>query len=183
MELKQMGVSINKQVQIDFKEVVEQKHKRIRGVYGSEIENAMKVYLTLQGSTLYQNDPSVQAVLNQNINKTSTHTHNSSKNVNVAKDVVDKIEDIEDRFDRLEKKLDKIVNAKPSNKTGSLAAFKKQFQAEYGHHTQVSKRDLIRFVTANEGVCDRRSIQSRIEYLVAHEVLKPFAHNVYNVNF
>lgn len=81
------------------------------------------------------------------------------------------------------KQLRAEVKGKPSKKTGSLAAFKKQFQAEYGHHTQVSKRDLIRFVTDNEGVCDHRSIQSRIEYLVAHEVLKPFAHTVYNINF
>ena len=34
MGLKQMGVSIDKQIQIDFKKAVEKKHQRVRGVYG-----------------------------------------------------------------------------------------------------------------------------------------------------
>lgn len=81
------------------------------------------------------------------------------------------------------KQLSAEVKGKPSNKTGSLAAFKKQFQAEYVDHSQVSKRDIVRFVTNNYDVHDSRSIKNRIDFLIAQDVLEPFARNVYNIKF
>jgi hypothetical protein len=183
MSLKQMGVSIDKQIQIDFKKAVEKKHQRVRGVYGSEVENAMKVYLTLQGSELYQDDPDVISMLGAK----SDHTHTLSTEDRVVDVINERINEIvEDKFDTLKEKLDDIerkVKGKSAKKTGSLAQFKKQFKAEYGECKQVSRRDIVRFVTDNDGVCDPRSIQSRIEYLLAHDVLEPFAQNVYNLKF
>ena len=141
----------------------------------------MKVYLTLKGSELYQNDPDVVSMLGEN----SDHTHILSAEDRVSDVIDERINEIvEDKFDTLKEKLEDIerkVKDGTTKKTGSLAQFKKQFQAEYGDHKQVSRRDIIRFVTDNEGVHDHRSIKSRIEYLLAQEVLEPFAQNVYNL--
>jgi hypothetical protein len=151
------------------------------GKTGSELGKALKVYLTLHGREKYQDDPDVLELLGRVGGSFNAHTHNISKNENVSGDVVvDLVEEIKGLKAEV-KQLRNEVKGKPSKKTGSMADFKRQFKAEYGDFKQVSRRDIVRFVTENDDVHDSRAIQNRINFLVAHEVLEPYTTNVFNV--
>jgi hypothetical protein len=116
-----------------------------------------------------------------------THTQSKLGDDRVVEVIEEKVNEIiEDKFDTLNEKLEAIerkVKGRSTKNTGSLAAFKKQFQAEYGDCKQVSRRDITRFIMNSDGVYDSRTIQNRIEYLLAQEVIEPFAQNVYNLKF
>jgi hypothetical protein len=181
MEMKRMGININRQLEKDFKSDVRDRHNRIKGVYGSEVENAMKLYLTLHGRDLYLDDPDVLELLGRVGGSFNPHTHNISKKENISSDVVvDLVEEIKSLKAEV-KQLRREVKGKPSKKTGSMADFKKQFKAEYGDFKQVSRRDIVHFVTDNYNVHDSRAIQNRINFLIAHEVLEPYTQNVFNI--
>ena len=176
-----MGININRQLEKDFKSDVRDRHNRIKGVYGNEVENAMKVYLTLQGNDVYQDDPDVLELMDKVGGSLDAHTHNISKKENVVNDVVvDLVEEIKSLKTEV-KQLRNEVKGKPSKKTGSMADFKRQFKAEYGDFKQVSRRDIVHFVTDKEDVHDSRAIQNRINFLIAHEILEPCAPNIFNI--
>lgn len=181
MAMKNFGIIIDENVQKEFKDVVRAEHNRVKGVYGYEVANAMKLYTAINGREKYMDDPDVLELVSKVGGSLDTHTHNISKKRNLSEDVVvDLVEEIKSLKAEM-KKLRSDVKGKPSKKTGSMADFKKKFKAEYGDFKQISRRDIVRFVTANEDVHDSRAIQNRIDYLLAHEVLEPYTHNIFNV--
>jgi transketolase len=146
---------------------------------GSELEKAMKLYLAAKGDEEYQNDPDVLTIFEK---AKQTFNQKSNKSESIS-------EKIEDRLDKLEEKLEEKFaqfekkTRRESSKKHGHAEFKKQFQMAFNDHHQVSKRDLEQFIMNHADIVDKRSIQSRIQYLLSHEILEPFAPNVYNIVF
>ena len=154
-------------------------HKRNR--CGSELASWMKMGLALHEREKYRDDPDVLELLGSVGGSFNAHTHNISKNGNVSGDVVvDLVEEIKSLKAEV-KQLRREVKGKPSKKTGSMSDFKRQFKAEYGDFKQVSRRDIVHFVTDNYNVHDSRAIQNRINFLIAHEILEPCAPNIFNI--
>ena len=74
---------INQKIIDDFKEFVRKKYNKIHTVYGLELQNAMKIYMALQGNQKYQYDTDVKVILqvyqNQFSNKNSQHDTNKQE--------------------------------------------------------------------------------------------------------
>ena len=175
-----MNVSIDKQIQIDFKRDVRSKYNKIKGVYGNEVENAMKLYMTINGNSKYQNDPDVQALMNA---KTNTQSAKNEKQSNIEQ----RQETIDERFEKINEKLDALTEKietqtrRESSKKHGHAEFKKQFQMAFNEHHQVSRRDLEHFIMNHADIVDKRAIKSRIQYLLSHGMIESFAPDVYNI--
>jgi hypothetical protein len=105
---------------------------------------------------------------------------NKSKTINTVEERLEKIleEKLEEKFAQFEKKT-----RRESSKKHGHAEFKKQFQMAFNDHHQVSRSDLEQFIMNHADIVDKRSIQSRIQYLLSHGVIQTFAPNVYNVRF
>jgi hypothetical protein len=180
---KCLGYRVDDNIKSDYDELIEEKYGHQRNKCGKSVAKWMKLELAIEGHDSYQNDPDVLELLNLVSAKLSTYSRNVSKSTNIER----KVDEIARDFEVINKKIDNIaekvkVKGGSSNKrTGGLADFKRQFKAEYGEFKQVSKRDLVRFVTNNYDVHDSRAIQNRINYLLAHEVLELSAPNVFNV--
>jgi vacuolar-type H+-ATPase subunit I/STV1 len=143
----------------------------------------MKFYLAAKGNKKYQKDPEVQALLEQ----TKQNFNNTPKpQVKTLEErLEEKLDKLEENFEKQEKIIDKLekklsTNSNRGKKAGSMADFKKQFKMEFKDHQQVSTNDLVGFIN-KEDIVDQRSIKNRIQYLVSHEILEPFAPNVYNI--
>lgn len=176
-----IGYRIDNDIKSQYDKFITNKYGHKQNRCGSELEKLIKFNLALEGDEEYQDDPDVLALLDKVGGSFPVHTHKTLKNVDVSSNiVVDLLEEIKDMKAEM-KQLRAEVKGKPSKKTGSLAEFKRQFRAEYGAHKQVSRRDIVRFVADNYGVCDSRSIKNRIDFLIAQEVIEPFAQNVYNI--
>jgi hypothetical protein len=174
-----LGYRVNSELKNEYDEFITEKYGQKLGTAGTKMENAMKLYLTLEGNEKYQDDPDVKAMLSK-VDAKSDHTHTKS----VVKESVEEVMD--EKINRIveeivNKKVEEKFKRESAKKVGSMATFKKNFQLEYGDYKQVSRKDLVRFVTNKEGVWDPRSIQSRIDYLLANEVIETFAQNVYNI--
>lgn len=179
---KSLGYRVNVNIKSDYDKLIAEKYGHQRNRCGKSIEKLMKLELALEGNDSYQDDPDVMAMLGKLRKMNVAHTHSV---VAVKESVKESMEE------KIHKVIDDIVDAKvkekikgeAAKKVGSLAVFKKNFQMEYNGYTQVSRRDITRFIMNNDGVYDSRAIQNRIEYLLAQEVIEPFAQNVYNLKF
>jgi hypothetical protein len=177
-----MGICISETTQNRFKSNVKEEYGKIKGVYGNEVENAMKFYLAANGDKEYQDDPDVQEIFkkaNQVFNTKSNESKSDTNNT--IEEKIDRMEKkFEEKFEFLAKKLEQKSKRESSKKHG-LAEFKKQFQMAFNDYHQVSKREVERFIMNQTDIVDKRSINNRIQYLESHGVLEPFAPNVYDV--
>jgi hypothetical protein len=186
---ERVNYRINGDVKNEYNEFITEKYGSKLGTLGTKVEKAMKFQMMLEGNEKYRDDPDVIAMLGKVRELDNTHTHKTSlkKDSNEIDEKIDKA--IEDKLDIFTEKIiskvdKKIKGDSPQNKKiGSMSVFKKNFQMKYEGYSQVSRRDIARFVMNTDGVHDSRSIQNRIEYLVANDVIEPFAQNVYNVLF
>ena len=178
-----LNYRVNLELKSHYTDFIEQKYGSKLGTVGTKMEKAMKLHLALEGYELYQGDPDVLELVGKVGGSLTAHTHNVSKEEcasgDVVVDLVDEIKSLKAEVSQLRSE----VKGKPSPRTGSLAEFKRQFKAEYGDHSQVSRRDIVRFVSDNYNVQDSRAIQNRINYLLAHNVLESYTSNVFNVKF
>lgn len=182
MAVKNFGIIIDENVQKEFKDVVRTEHNKVRGVYGLEVENAMKLYTTLKGSDKYRDDPGVIAMLSKVRKMDDAHTH--TKHSSDVSDIERKVDEIVKDFELINEKINGIerkVKGDNNKKTGSMSEFKRQFQMAYHDYSQVSRRDIERFVMNNYDIRDQRSVNNRINFLIAQDVLVPYAQNVYNL--
>ena len=188
---ERVNYRINGDVKNEYNEFITEKYGSKLGTLGTKVEKAMKFQMMLEGNEKYKDDPDVIAMLGKVRELDNTHTHTTSVKKDSDSNEIDKKIDkaIEDKLDVFTEKIINKVDKKikgdtPQNKKiGSLAVFKKNFQMEYNGYTQVSRRDITRFIMNSDGVHDSRAIQNRIEYLLAQEVIEPFAQNVYNLKF
>jgi hypothetical protein len=178
---ERLGYRIHSELKAEYDNHILDKYGHKRNKCGSELEKLIKFNLALEGHDLYCNDPDVVELVGKVGGSFGAHTYNVSKKGDVSGDVVvDLVEEIKSLRAEV-KQLRSEVKGKPSKRTGSMSDFKRQFKAEYGEFKQVSKRDLVRFVTNNYDVHDSRAIQNRINYLLAHDVLELSAPNVFNI--
>jgi hypothetical protein len=174
-----LGYRINSELKEEYDNCIQkefgQKHSRC----GSELEKAMKFYLAAKGDEKYQNDPDVTSLLKKINTKSKFNESETSTNSTLEERLDEKLNMMkEEILNEFEKKT-----RRESSKKHGHAEFKKQFQMAFNDHHQVSKRDLEQFIMNHADIVDKRSIQSRIQYLLSHEILEPFAPNVYNVRF
>jgi len=114
--VKKMSVHVDEKLQNDFKNIVKQKHNRVKGIYGNEVGNAMKLYLTLQGGDSYSDDPDVQELLRLSREIPCTHTQ-SKKEPNVGhhdhESSEDRMQRLEEKFEQLQDQLAENVSQNP----------------------------------------------------------------------
>ena len=145
---------------------------------GSELEKAMKLYMTMKGNGKYANDPEVQAILKKT-NKTFKSSQKNTKETSIDEKINQLIEIVEKQQKTINK-LEKQTKRESSKKHGH-AEFKKQFQMAFNEHHQVSRKDLEHFIMNHADIVDKRAIKSRIQYLLSHGMIESFAPDVYNI--
>ena len=152
---------IDSELKEEYDKCIMNKYGKKYGKSGSEIEKALKVYMTLNGNSKYQNDPDVQAIFKK-ANKTMT-PNKSNTNYSLEEKLEKKIDE---KFEILIKKIETQTRRESSKKYGH-AEFKKQFQMAFNEHHQVSRRDLEHFIMNHADIVDKRAIKSRIQYLLS----------------
>ena len=175
-----LGYRVNSELKSDYDEFITDKYGQKLGIAGNKMEKAMKLYLAIEGSDKYLADPDVKDMLGLVKNVTHTHTKTSSD----VSDIERKVDEIAKDFELINEKINGIerkVKGDNNKKTGSMSEFKRQFQMAYHDYSQVSRRDIERFVMNNYDIRDQRSVNNRINFLIAQDVLVPYAQNVYNL--
>ena len=188
---------IDRNIKEDYYTYIQKTHGLKHRKTGINMENALKLYLTLQGGVSYADDPDVQELLEsaKDISCTHTQSKNESKKDSKATNGTSKVEKLEHEIEEMKNTLDEmkalLVQAtqkepktEPKKERDSyrqMDQFVSRFQEEYGEDHQVSLKDISKLVMKTHRVTDKRSITNRINYLVANEYIEPYAPNVYNI--
>ena len=190
MTVKQLNVNIDEQVKNDYKDLIQNKYDRVRNVYASQIENALKMYLAVNGCSEYVDDPDVQELLEAAKKTPCTHTQQSHEPKNETNDLEERFKKMEAELAEVKEQLAGHESTQNQRKIGkeqrryrdhSIDGLVSSFYDEYGDDQQVSYTDLSKLVMKTHGVLDKRSIHNRVQYLLAEGCIEPFAPNVYNI--
>ena len=173
---KIIGYSVDEALKKRYDEFIIEEFGFKKNRCGSEIEKAMKLYMAIQGDEEYQDDPDVIDLIDKVKEKSKTNIKSKSKN-NTMEELIER--KLEEKFAQFEKK----IRRRESSKKHGHAEFKKQFQMAFNEHHQVSRRDLEHFIMNHADIVDKRSVQSRIQYLLSHGMIESFAPDVYNIRF
>ena len=116
---KAVGYMIDTELKKEYDEFILEEFGYKRNRCSSEIEKAMKVYMTINGNSKYQNDPDVQAIFKK-ANKTMT-PNKSNTNYSLEEKLEKKIDE---KFEILIKKIE-TQTRRESSKKHDHAEFKK----------------------------------------------------------
>lgn len=172
---KRIGYRVNDHIKNHYDNFIIDKYGHKQNRCGSELGKAMKVYLTLQGNDVYQDDPDVLELMDKVVEK-FLHTHLSKvdNDDSLSKDEIKKLKKL--------LKSDESKMERPSqNRNTSMDMFANFFKETYQNNLKVSRGEIAMLASLKQGISDQRAIQNRINFLIAHEVLEPCAPNIFNI--